>query len=121
MGTRSTIKFYDWDDETPVASVYQQWDGYISVVGHDLANFLKGKKIINGISRQKMQEGYANGMSCLAAQFIAEKKTEIGSLYMTTPHDMQEYNYEVRYVDDEFNIKVNDFSGTPDELLKYKE
>lgn len=43
MGTRSTVKFYDESDE-PILCVYQQYDGYISGVGHDLAKFLKGEK-----------------------------------------------------------------------------
>ena len=50
MGTRSTIKFYrNKHNEKPnvcVASIYQQYDGYISGVGHELANFLKDKKVI---------------------------------------------------------------------------
>jgi len=127
MGTRSTIKFYDnWGSDEPLVSIYQQFDGYIDGVGHDLANFLKDKTVINGIGMdQRMENGFANGMGCLAAQFIAEKKTEIGGFYISNLNDQQEYNYEVRLVDDKFNIKVefydSKFEGTPEELLEYKE
>lgn len=121
MGTRSTVKFYDeFKKEEPILSVYQQFDGYIDGVGYDLANFLKDKKIINGISNQTMEEGFANGMGCLAAQYVAKKKTEIGGFYLTTKNDEQEYNYEVRFIDGKLIIKVDDFEGTPEELLNYK-
>jgi hypothetical protein len=121
MGTRSTVKFYDHNDKEPVAAIYQQYDGYITGVGHNLAKWLADKKIINGISGQKMEQGFANGMSCLAAQYIAEHKTKIGSFYMTTANDEQEYNYEVRYANSGFIIKVGSFEGTLDELLNYQE
>lgn len=121
MGTRSTVKFYsEFKQDEPILSVYQQYDGYIDGVGHDLANFLKGKTVINGISNQTMKQGYANGMGCLAAQYVAEKKTKIGGFYLTNSDDLQAYNYEVRLVGDKLIIKVDDFEGTPDELLTYK-
>jgi hypothetical protein len=44
MSTRSTVKFYNGVQEQPVLSVYQQFDGYIEGVGHELANWLKQKK-----------------------------------------------------------------------------
>ena len=127
MGTRSTVKFYsEFDQEEPVVSVYQQYDGYINGVGHDLANFLKSKTIINGFGvEQNMDKGFANGMGCLAAQYVAENKTEIGGFYLTTRHDLQEYNYEVRLIEGNFIIKVryydNVFEGTPEQLLNFKE
>jgi hypothetical protein len=120
MSTRSTVKFYNGVQEQPILSVYQQFDGYISGVGHELANWLKKKKVINGISGQTMEGGFANGMGCLAAQFVAEHKTSIGSLYITTPDNEQDYNYNVRLIDGSFMIEVDDFKGTPDELLNYK-
>jgi len=119
MGTRSTVRFYE--NGKLILSVYQQYDGYISGVGYDLANFLKDKKIINGISGQKMADGYANGMGCLAAQYVASQKTEIGGFYLTSAGDMEEYNYEVRFTDGKIIITVMDFSGTPEELLQFKE
>lgn len=124
MGTRSTVKFYsEFKREEPVLSVYQQYDGYVEGVGHDLANFLKGKKIINGIGpEQTMNGGFANGMGCLAAQYVAENKKEVGGFYLATEDDLQEYNYKVRLIGNKIVIKVNDiFEGTPEELLKFKE
>lgn len=123
MGTRSTVRFFSEFDQTkPILSVYQQYDGYIvDGVGHELANWLKGKKMINGINRQTMEEGFANGMGCLAAQYVAAHKVKIGGFYLATDDNMQEYNYEVRLIDGQFVIKVDEFEGTPDELLAYKE
>lgn len=119
MGTRSTVKFYQ--DQHIVASIYQQYDGYISGVGHDLAKWLKTKTVVNGFSYQTMEAGFANTMGCLAAQYIRENKVKIGGFYMTTSDDEQEYNYEVRLVDDEFEITVAGFKGSPDDLLTYAE
>lgn len=124
MGTRSAVKFFgSWNNtEEIILSVYQQYDGYIDGVGHDLANFLKNKKVINGIGlEQSMGTGFANGMGCLAAQYVAQFKTEIGGFYITHSKDEQEYNYEVRLKDDELIISVDDFTGTPEELLNYEE
>ena len=122
MGIRSTVKFYEeGNNEEPVLSVYNQFDGYIDGVGHDLANFLKAKTIINGISgNQSMENGHANGMGCLAAQYVAEKKVKIGGLYITTKDNSQDYDYEVRFIDNKIIVKVDDFEGTPEELLTYE-
>ena len=130
MGTRSTVKFYSEFNQEPLLGVYQQFDGYISGVGYDLAKFLKDKKVINGFGGETMNDGYANGMGCLAAQYVAANKKTIGGFYVTDYEDLQEYNYEVRLIDGKLIIKVvrkiilmvfNDFEGTPEELLNYKE
>ena len=123
MGTRSTIKFYETiESEEPLLSVYQQFDGYIDGVGHDLANFLKDVKMVNGFkSGQSMENGFANGMGCLCAQFVARFKSGIGGFYITDKNDNQEYDYEVWFSGNEFIIKVDNFKGTPLELLEYTE
>jgi hypothetical protein len=123
MSTRSTVRFYsEFKQDEPILSVYQQFDGYIDGVGHSLANWLKKKTVINGISNQTMKDGFANGMGCLAAQYVAENKDCIGSFYTTTADNTQEYNYKVRLIDKQLIIEVdNIFKGTPDELLNFKE
>ncbi len=131
MGTRSTIKFYEGND--PLLSVYTQYDGYISGVGRDLANFLKDIKVVNGYGSKDTIFNAANGMGCLAAQYLARFKDSIGNVYVTTPDDNQEYNYEVRLIKtseqgrfiETFKIVVKElgtgFEGTPEELLNFKE
>lgn len=122
MGTRSTVKiFIEQDEKTPVVCIYQQYDGYISGVGHVLAKFLMRKTVINGFNNHTMKD-YANGMGCLAAQYIAEIKTEIGGVYIASLDNTQDYNYEVRLIDGKFQVKVDDiFTGTPEELLNFVE
>lgn len=119
MGTRSTVKFYCEHNQKPILCVYQQFDGYIEGAGHTLANFLKEKKMINGINSETMEEGYANGMGCLAAQYVAFSKNEIGGFYLTDEDDSQDYNYHVKLVDNELIIEVDDFKGSPLQLLSY--
>ena len=137
MGTRSTIKFISRykDKEVPLVNIYQQYDGYIDGIGYELAKWLKGKKICNGISPDYGDE-YANGVGCLIAQFIRDFKEEIGGLYITSMEDKEEYNYEVIIEDNKSadnmdkvtqiivtnwdNSKVI-FNGTPSELLEFNE
>ena len=117
MGTRSTVKFYD--EEECVASIYQQYDGYLKGVGLSLAKFLKSKIIINGFSEQTM-ETHANGIGCLASQYIAKIKTKIGNVYMTTKDDEEEYNYKVYCnASDELKITVEDFTGNVEKFYEY--
>jgi hypothetical protein len=105
MGTRSTIKMFE--NGKCLGAVYQQYDGYPSCVGKELADFIDKHKIINGFNSQT-SENFANGIGCLFAQFIAKIKTGIGGVYMTTQNDEQEYNYSVMYVSSvgEITIKV---------------
>lgn len=133
MGTRSTIKFIsEWVEDTKEAhegdvlvNIYQQYNGYIDGVGHTLAKFLKEFTMINGISGgQDVIGKFANGMGCLAAQFILLNKERVGGLYVTDPDNSQEYNYLVylNKTNNQLMIKVdsygNTWEGTPEELLK---
>lgn len=109
MGTRSTIKFievFEGGEDVVLASIYQQSDGYPDGVGKELYDFLKDFTIVNGFGSDTPERS-ANGAGCLAAQFIAEHKTDIGGFYMTAPDDEQEYNYRVifRVEGEGFNSK----------------
>lgn len=122
MGTRSTVKFYNNGDtalETPILSVYQQYDGYYSGVGEELADWLKSMKMINGISNQTIDGGFANGMGCLAAQYVVKFKTALGGFYLTEPDDMQGYDYQVYLVDGNIRLKVDDFDGEPKDFKEW--
>lgn len=127
MGTRSTVKFYD--NGNIVLSCYIQYDGYIKGVGYDLAEWLKDKKNLDGFNSEShtIENGFANGIGCLAAQFVASNKTKVGGFYLTSISDIQEYNYCVQYTNDSFLIEVDNdkgrtiFSGTPNELLEFEE
>ena len=52
MSTRSTIRFRN-DGDSPVCCVYKHFDGYIEGLGHDLAKWLKGMTLINGINNKE--------------------------------------------------------------------
>jgi len=96
MGTRSLT--YVYDNKIPVVCMYRQFDGYPSGHGQELADFLFGGKLVNGIpfgSKEKL----FNGMGCLAAQMVAAFKEEAGGFYLISTdknHDSdQEYEYHI--------------------------
>jgi len=144
MGTRSIIRFKEKYDDgiSTIATIYQQYDGYLSCVGAKLANWLKNKKMLNGIPGDISRKDftYANGPRCLVAQFIKEFKTEVGYLYVYPEDcDNQDYNYDVIFdyekcnfppvwgkpVDECVEIIVSNFDhppffrGTIDQLIEY--
>ena len=152
MGTRSKTSFIEKRGEelTHLVSVYQQYDGYIDGVGHEIAEYILSKKMCNGIPIGNT-DNLANGFDCLIAQFIRDFKKDVGGLYITTEDNIQEYNYDIIFdndlyfsdinvdyeinnyinVDYEINnyikVKVTDwnkqiiFEGTLKELLEFEE
>lgn len=142
MGTRSTILFRSLDTMGNIhnlVNIYQQYDGYPEGVGIELAEWLLNKKLINGIRSGQNNFAFANGVGCLAAQFIHTFKTDVGGLYITDieSHNM-DYNYEVTIADlisllddgislndiTEIKIRCFDhkepiFTGKPSELIEW--
>ena len=105
MGTRSHTNFIEVTahGNDLICSVYQQYDGYISYVGKNIADFLAGKEIVNGYNSLDVTK--ANGIGCLAAQFIAKFKDGIGNLYIIKP---QEDNMRIAgWIEYIYNIYVN--------------
>ena len=129
MGTRSTIAFIDNTDE--LVRIYQQYDGYPSGVGLNLANWIKDKTLVNGFNiNQTMKKGFCNGIGCMSAQFIHDFKDDIGGLYITDHDDVEDYNYKVIITydisSDTYEIMLEAyrwddnspfFSGTPQEFV----
>lgn len=136
MGTRSHTNFIEVtaNGSDLICSVYQQYDGYLSYVGKNIADFLAGKEIVNGYHSMDITK--ANGIGCLAAQFIAKFKDGIGNLYIIKPQESNmvitgwiEYIYNI-YVDDskegadQYRIEVIDcdgkiFDGNLDEYVAF--
>lgn len=125
MGTRSIVKFVE--DGDVIVQIYQQYDGYPSGVGKELAKFLAPFTIVNGFGHGDDTGKTANGVGCLAAQFIAKFKTDVGGLYVISANVKnagQDYEYTV---DQNKNIecfsigssKKKLFSGTPEAFLKF--
>jgi hypothetical protein len=74
MGTRSiTVIRRQWGDSKlePIATIYRHWDGYPSVHGAWLADFLSDITLVNGISADTPKR-YANGSGHLAAILISD-------------------------------------------------
>lgn len=93
MSTHCTVKFYE--NNKPLLAVYHQYDGYFKGVGLDMANFLLPFQVVDGIAYKETSNRVANGISCLAAQYIASFKTKVGGVYITHLDDSQEYDYEL--------------------------
>jgi hypothetical protein len=119
MGTRSLTFVYDGD--VPVINIYRQYDGYPSGHGHELAQFLDSKTLVNGYAKQNSAQ--ANGMGCLAAQLIVQLKHGIGGIYIypvSSTDCFQDYEYHV-YED---RVVVKDptaviFEGTWEEFGQF--
>ena len=119
MGTRSLTFVYDGD--VPVINIYRQYDGYPSGHGHELAQFLDSKTLVNGFTDKNAAQ--ANGMGCLAAQLIVQLKHGVGGIYIypvSSTDCFQDYEYHV-YED---KVIVKDptaviFEGTWEEFAQF--
>lgn len=82
MGTRSNTIFVS--NRKQLVNVYRQCDGYLDGHGLELANFLNGLKLVNGLTGEP---DVANSVPCLAAQFICKFKAESGAggIYIDAP------------------------------------
>lgn len=112
MGTRSLTRFQEADGDE-ICVMYRQMDGYPSGHGKDLADFLSGFKIVNGIGSEKGK--IANGMGCLTAQTIAHFKTGVGSFYIhkaDTKDCGEEYTYTIKPIEKILTIKCEHFDDT---------
>ena len=89
MATRSLVRFarreegvsFNEHPERIEVQVYKHYDGYPSGHPVDLAEFLKDFKILNGIPYPE-PDRVANGLGCLAAQYVAAFKEKSGDLYI---------------------------------------
>ena len=112
MGTRSLTFVYSesvkGEKAEPIVNMYRQFDGYPSGHGAELAEFLSGGKIVNGL-RFGEEGKFFNGMGDLAAQLVANFKKESGGFYLypVTAEDCgQDYEYHILNVDGKFKIEV---------------
>jgi len=107
MGTRSLTYVYENYKneqgnkvEEPIIALYRQYDGYPTGHGAELADYLNGMYVVNGLGLDQKDQKVANGMGCLAAQLVANFKTEAGQFYLHAPvlnrDDWQEYEYHIQ-------------------------
>lgn len=112
MGTRCLTVFKEQDD-SEIVVMYRQYDGYPDGHGKELADFLKGKRVVNGLSGDTSL--VFNGMGCLSASVVAHFKDRPGGIYLHAPgtRDVwEDYVYIVSgEVDGEPKISVESFDG----------
>ena len=139
MSTRSLVRFarrkegvsFSEHPERIEIQVYKHYDGYPSGHPTELANFLKDFEIVNGLGMDTNRT--ANGLDCLAAQYIAAFKQGAGDIYLENP-DTQHFDIEyITYVWGDYHkgiwMSIFDtyekkciFVGKPQELIdKYEE
>lgn len=102
MGTRSLTYVYDGRDTKNTQALmcaYQQFDGYPSGVGQELADFAKGFTIVNGFGpgQDDALGTIANGAGCFAAQMVAHFKKHAGGFYLRTTEQGQDSSQEYEY------------------------
>ena len=119
MGTRSLTFIYDTYKarngravHRPIINLYRQYDGYPSGHGAEIVEFLKQFTMTNGIpvGRDNTERRIANGMGCLAAQFVSNfKGSDAGQFYLypVTAKDCgQDYEYHIYSNGPTFRVKV---------------
>ena len=91
MSTNSITRV--WDNCKIIVTVYKHYDGYPEAYGLDLAKFLKGYKIVNGLPLNTENVKIANGMKCRATQIIAHFKTSSGDVYIDPNKNALDVDY----------------------------
>ena len=140
MSTRSLVRFVKREEKVSFSEhpervevqVYKHYDGYPQ--GHPvaLAEFLKDFEIVNGVPFGVNNSRMANGLGCLAAQYIAAFKMKAGDLYVESPDTKRDWIEYITYVwgadDKDIWMSIFDiedgciFVGKPQELIdKYED
>ncbi len=112
MGTSAVTVVYE--DNAKLVAIYTQSDGYPESHGLELAEFLRGLTIVNGI-RGGDHGRIANGMGCLAAQLVAALKTRVGGTYLIPTRNIYDHDYEYHIKEESVLVKEDNkriFSGT---------
>lgn len=69
MGTRSLTAFIsEWDD-SEICTIYRHWDGYPDGYGKELAEWLQGGILVNGLRGNEPKPTF-NGMNRMAAYVV---------------------------------------------------
>ena len=130
MGTRSLTTIiakgeYEgkkWSEK--IVTMYRQMDGYPKGMGVDLATFINGGTLVNGIQLSEKRLVF-NGAGCLAAQIVEHFKDGAGGIYLHRGGSTnlgEEYRYEV-IIDEEtdtITFKVMETRGYYDKNKNYR-
>lgn len=119
MSTRSltsVIEKYNHEGKSRkqvLMTMYRQSDGYLEGMGSDLAEFLDGSKVVNGIGVGETNEKPVfNGAGCLAAQLVAHFKQGAGGYYIVKAGSInhgEEYRYEIIVNEDDKTVTLKAF------------
>lgn len=99
MSTRSLTRVFEADEQ--IVCIYRHCDGYPEGIGSEIAEFLSGRRIVNGIPvGRDSDELLANGAGDLAAQLVThlKKPYAVGNVYVhsTKTKDIgEEYEYHI--------------------------
>lgn len=119
------VSFSEEPNQT-IVDIYHHWDGYPEGLGVTLANYLKKKRVVNGIGSKDNEYLIFNGMGCLAASLVAELKDGPGNVYIESrdQHSWIDYRYYIwGDTDKDIWISIFDYNecifvGKPDALLR---
>lgn len=110
MSTRSLTRVLDVE-ENILVTLYRHCDGYIDGgMGDDLIEFLKGKRVVNGLSVSLGDNDDAvNGMECVAAQLVSYFKVGPGGIYLYPPTaEPEEFNYVISLKNGSLTLTVTE-------------
>jgi hypothetical protein len=103
MGTRALIHVKDSGRHSEtLTTIYCHSDGYPEGLGRRIADFIRDKKISNGIVRDCF-----NSMGCLAASLISHLKEGAGGIYVYKPDSkniFENYTYTVYTTEDNMEM-----------------
>lgn len=122
MGTGCLTIVIDtsWGRAEELIVLQRQSDGYPEGHGEELAAFLSGFVVGNGMGHN-MPEKYANGADCLAAQIVAHFKTGPGGFYMLptgTRGELYLYKVTAGYgLPLTIQVIESGWDGSPDKVL----
>ena len=92
MGTTALIKF--WEHDEIIASVYHQHAGNPGKQQR-LADFLAKIYVMDGVIGLPELFEAANGVGCLAAQYLAFEKDCVGRVYLCDSNQDADYIYHI--------------------------
>ena len=108
MGTRSITHIHEMKSlgGKIVCSFYRQFDGYPSAHGDDLSEWLKHKKLVNGISSDFVKGRDHNRAGQMAIELMHHLKqdTSIEVIPTGASDHGEEYVYSVNFDGDDFLI-----------------
>jgi len=109
MGTRCLTTVLD--GETPLVTMYRQYDGHPGGHGAELVEAFGKADIVNGI-REGARPGVTfNGAGCLAAWLVAHFKKATGGFYLHAPGIRgcgEEFHYTLTVNGSELGLKVEE-------------